>query len=381
VLHVAQPTQAGVARVVAHLVADQLNAGWDVFTACPPGGPLAAAVARAGAQVLPWRASRGIGASALAETWRLRSVVARVAPDLIHLHSAKAGLAGRLAIRGRLPTVFQPHAWSFDAVTGTVRWGTLAWERHAARWTHRLACVSEHERERGRRLGVNAATSVVPNGVDLTWFGACDDADRARARAELRLPAGPTVVCVGRLCRQKGQDLLLAAWPAVVAAIPDARLVLVGDGPDRAALTAIAPAGVTFARHADDPRPWYAAADVVAMPSRWEAMALVLLEAMASARCVVAADVGGVREAMPAGRAAIVPAEDVGALAATLVVRLARPALAAAEAAAGRARVVAQHDIARVIEHMRAVYAETIAHARKAMPAASGAVGAPGEAR
>jgi hypothetical protein len=45
-------------------------------------------------------------------------VVEEVRPDLVHAHSAKAGLAGRLAVRGRIPTVFQPHAWSFEAVGG-----------------------------------------------------------------------------------------------------------------------------------------------------------------------------------------------------------------------------------------------------------------------
>lgn len=364
VLHVVQPTEAGVAGVVAELVAGQVDAGWDVFSACPPTGPLAGALAEAGARVVPWPATRGI-TSVVGETWRLRSVIARVAPDLVHLHSAKAGLAGRLAIRGRLPTVYQPHAWSFEAVTGAARWGAVAWERYAVRWTRHLACVSEHERERGERLGINATAVVVPNGINLTRFPARDDADRSRARTSLCLPDGPTVVCVGRLCRQKGQDLLLAAWPGVVAAVPDARLVLVGDGPERTALMAMAPAAVTFAGHAHDPRPWYAAADVVAMPSRWEGMALVLLEAMASARCVVATDVGGVREVMPDRGGAMVAVGDVAALTAALVARLARPALAAAEAAAGRLRVAARHDIARVIRHMRAVYVETTAEPRK----------------
>jgi glycosyltransferase involved in cell wall biosynthesis len=350
--------------MVVHLVADQVRAGWEVFTVCPPTGPLAGAAASAGARVLPWHAVRGVGASILGEALRLRSLVGQAAPALVHLHSAKAGLAGRLAVRGNLPTVFQPHAWSFDAVDGPVRRASLAWERYAARWTHRLACVSERERDRGLRLGIRAAAAVVPNGVDLSRFRACDTADRIRARDALRLKAGPTVVCVGRLCRQKGQDLLLAAWPRVATAVPGAQLVLVGDGPDRATLAAAAPPGVRLVGHAADPRPWYAAADVVALPSRWEGMALVQLEVMASARCLVATDVAGVSQGRPAGRAGIVPVGDVDALVGALAFRLARPALAAAEGAAGRALVSAEYDITRTTERMRALYADTIADAR-----------------
>jgi glycosyltransferase involved in cell wall biosynthesis len=368
-----------VAEVVATLVADQVVAGWDVSVACPPDGPLSGRVGKAGATVHPWPASRPVGAAALDEARRLAGLISRVRPDVVHLHSAKAGLAGRLAVRGRWPTVFSPHAWSFEAVGGPLYHASLAWERFAARWTSRTVCVSEHERDRARRLGITGDLEVVPNGVDLAWFHACDDQDRSRARGQLGLSADPTVVCVGRLCWQKGQDLLVAAWPMVVAAVPGARLVLVGDGPDDAALRGAATEGVMFAGHCFDPQPWYACADVVVLPSRWEGMALALLEAMASARCVVAADVGGVREAMPGP--AVVPVGDVPALAAALVARLLAPATASAEAAANRARTVARHDLTELIGRYREVYLEVIGGAptRSARPGhvARPGVGAP----
>jgi glycosyltransferase involved in cell wall biosynthesis len=90
-------------------------------------------------------------------------------------------------------------------------------------------------------------------------------------------------------------------------------------------------------------------------------MALVQLEAMASARCLVATDVGGVRESSLAGGAAAVPVGDVDALADALIVRLQHPEVAAAEAAAGRARVCRDHDLARATERMRSAYLDTIA--------------------
>ena len=108
----------------------------------------------------------------------------------------------------------------------------------------------------------------------------------------------PLVVCVGRLCRQKGQDVLLDAWPAVRAAVPTARLVLVGDGPDRPHIEQRRLTGVHLAGHHDDVRPWLWAADVAVQPSRYETMALSMLEAMATGRSVVAADIEGAREAL-----------------------------------------------------------------------------------
>ena len=70
------------------------------------------------------------------------------------LHSAKAGLAGRLALRGRRRTVYVPHAWSFEAVQGAVGRASTVWEAAASRWTDMVVCVSEDERRRGREAGV-----------------------------------------------------------------------------------------------------------------------------------------------------------------------------------------------------------------------------------
>ena len=345
-----------MARVVVDLAAAQVRAGWDVVVACPPDGRLPAAASSAGASVVPWRASREVGMWAAGELVRLHRVIGKVLPDLIHLHSAKAGLVGRLALRGSVPTVFQPHAWSFDAVSGPMRLATLSWERFATRWAHSTVCVSAYEADAGARVGVRGPGAVVPNGIDLDRFGPQDDAARVRARNQLGLAHRPTAVCVGRLCPQKGQDRLLSVWPRIRAAVPDAELVLVGDGPQLPALSAMAAAGVRFAGAVADPRPWYAAADVVALPSRWEGMALVQLEAQASARCVVATDVGGAREVLPPGSTAVVPVNDLDALADALVARLTRLDVATAEAAAGRAHVCADYDLRQATARMHEVY-------------------------
>ncbi|EST37222.1 hypothetical protein N566_14195, partial [Streptomycetaceae bacterium MP113-05] len=118
VLHVAQPVDGGVARVVVDLVRAQVRSGIKAVVACPPHGGLAAAAAAHGAEVHPWNAGREPDVRLPGETAQAARLVRRTAPDLVHVHSAKAGLAVRLAVRGRTPTVFQPHAWSFEAVTG-----------------------------------------------------------------------------------------------------------------------------------------------------------------------------------------------------------------------------------------------------------------------
>ncbi|MCX4819041.1 glycosyltransferase [Streptomyces sp. NBC_01142] len=327
--------EGGVARVVTDLVRAQVAEGFRTVVACPPGGVLAADAAEAGARVHPWPAVRAPGPRLAGEVLTAARLIRRTEPHVVHAHSAKAGLAARLAVRGRVPTVFQPHAWSFEAVEGRAAALALKWERYGTRWSTRTLCVSETERRVGEQAGIAARWSVIRNGVDLQHFAGDDGTARpAAARAVLPMlkripPEVPLVVCVGRLCRQKGQDILLTAWPQVTAAVPDARLVLVGDGPDREELIRLTPPGVLFAGASRDPRQWYRAADVVVLPSRWEGMALAPLEAMACGRPVVLSDVSGAGESLPPGHEAfgLVPADDPPALAAALTVLLTNRAL------------------------------------------------------
>jgi glycosyltransferase involved in cell wall biosynthesis len=433
VLHISQPVDGGVARVVTDLVRSQTLAGLRVLVACPPGGVLGEAAAAAGAGVLPWPARREPGRHLARETLRLARLVRRTAPDLVHAHSAKAGLAGRLAVRGRIPTVFQPHAWSFEAVRGRTRELALHWERFAARWATCVLCVSEDERRRGLEAGVPARWAVLRNGVDTDRFRppappgladlaepavrpdesdvpvlgelahspglaklpdlaqpahrahldhwaqqahlaqppvypaepaeSADPAGKERARAGLPAlrglpPQTPLVVCVGRLCRQKGQDVLLRAWPDVTAAVPGARLALVGDGPARDALHQAAPPHVMFAGETADPAPWYAAADLVVLPSRWEGMALAPLEAMACGRPVVLSEVSGARESLPPGHAArcLVPPEDAPALARAVAALLAEPRLRDTLGRQAQEHVRATYDVRRTAAAVTRLY-------------------------
>lgn len=348
-----------MALIVRQLVADQVRRGIDVVVACPTSGPLAAEVQALGAAYREWPAVRSPGPSSVGEAVRLGRIVRDVSPDLVHLFSSKAGLAGRLAIRNRRPTIYEPQAWPFY-VGGAV--GALArrWERLAARWCDAIVCACEGEREHGERAGVRAKYVVVANGTDTSYFTEATDEDRRAARVQLGIDGRPLAICVGRLSRQKGQDVLLAAWPGVRARVPDAQLVLVGDGPEAGPLTAQATEGAHFAGHRDDISTWLAAADVVVLPSRWDVMAQTMLEAMARGRSVVSTDVAGAREALGRDAGAVVPLEDPASLADALATRLLDPRLIAAEGAIGRSRAVERHDFRRVSQETHDLYEDVL---------------------
>jgi glycosyltransferase involved in cell wall biosynthesis len=253
-----------------------------------------------------------------------------------------------------MPTVFQPHAWSFAGADGVVAQLALGWERFGARSATRVLCVSEAERRAGERYGITARWRVIPTGVDTDRFR--PEGERARSGA------GPVVVCVGRLCRQKGQDVLLQAWPEVVRRVPGARLVLVGDGPEAERLRAEAPASVEFAGASADTAAWYRAADVVVLPSRLPGIGLAPLEAMACARPVVVTNVDGARESLPPGHLAscLVPPEDPDALAQAVTALLRDEPLRAALGAQARAHVLVAHDLRHATDAVIDVYRELL---------------------
>ncbi|MEU5398641.1 glycosyltransferase [Streptomyces sp. NPDC005963] len=368
ILHLVQPVEGGVARVVTELVKAQTEEGLRAVVACPNGGELAARAAAVGAPVHPWQAVRAPGPRLVPEVLTAARLIRELAPDLVHAHSAKAGLVARLAVRGRVPTVFQPHAWSFDAVGPTAARLALTWERHGARWSTRTLCVSESERRAGEAAGIQARWAVIHNGIDLDHFGTDHGGDaQRRAGAQQRALSGvpvdaPLVVCVGRLCRQKGQDVLLAAWPRIRDAVPSAHLVLVGDGPERERLSLAALPHVTFAGATADVRPWLHAADLMVLPSRWEGMALAPLEAMACGLPVVVTDVSGARESLPPGQEAhgLVPSEDPRALADAVTALLRDPALRNALGQQARSHTRATRDFRTTAAAVSGLYQDLL---------------------
>ena len=320
---VSQPTVAGVAQCVIDWSRGLVQRGWQVTVACPSDGELTGWCEDAGISTASWEAVRSPTSGVRDETAALAAIIRATRPDIVVLHSSKAGLDGRLALRGSLPTVFVPHAWSFDAATGPAAHGALWWERWAgARWTDTIVCVSAAEYLRGRSARISATYQVARNGIDVEAVTAVAVGGRENLRASLNLAATDRVaVCVGRLTRQKGQDVLLAAWP-MVRGIPGKRLVLVGDGPDATDLHAQADGddAVKFVGGVDRTTAlaWLSAADIVVVPSRWEGMALVPLEALAAGTPVVASDVTGVAEAVVEPVGTVVPPDDAKALAAAL---------------------------------------------------------------
>lgn len=266
--------------------------------------------------------------------------------DLVHAHAAKAGVLARLAA-GRRPVVYTPHCFPFVGGSAARRRFGLAVERSLAPVTKAIVCVCEQEAEIARAVGLGRLT-VVHNGCP-----ACADVPVA---AELAALDGPVVGAVTVLRRQKRIDVLLAAAPAVLAAVPEATIVVVGDGPEAAALRAAADPCVKFLPFRAPSARYLLGLDVYVLPSDWEAFPIGLLEAQACGVPQVATDVGGTREALVPETGVLVPPGDPVALADAVVRLLQDPGRREAMAAASRARHASRFTVERMVAGTAAVY-------------------------
>ena len=208
---------------------------------------------------------------------------------------------------------------------------------------------------------------ILPPGVDTDRFR--PDISGHEIRDRFALDGAPVAVCISRMVTRKGQDILIRGWRKVLRRVPEARLLLVGDGPSRPRLEALAAekgitASVTFTGEVpeDDLPNYYAAGDVFTMPCRSrkgglevEGFGIVFLEAAAVGLPVVAGNSGGAAEAVEDGETGlVVDGTNVEAVAGSVADLLADPARAVTMGKAGRLRV--EHDFAwpRVVERLAA---------------------------
>ena len=298
---------------------------------------------------------------------RLARLMRRECVAVVHTHTSKAGFLGRLAARlARVPAVIhQPHGHIFYAYYGPrLTAFYVALERRAARWTDRIVTLTERGTEEHLAHGIGRREQFVtiPSGVPTAELLARAPT-RARARVRLGLDVQDFVVVgVGRLVPVKGFDLLVAALSHVLAEVPEARVLLVGDGPEQAALTAQAAAlGVAGRVRLEGVvrgvggglLDYLASADVCAAPSRNEGMGRVLVEAMALGVPVVGATVGGIPAVIGADEAGrLVAPDDPGALAAALIELGRDAALRAKLGEAARARA---EEFSTAVAHARLV--------------------------
>ncbi len=277
---------------------------------------------------------------------RLRRVIRAFRPDIVHLHSTKAGFVGRIAAFGTgVRVLYTPHCFAFEMESRLRPLYRLA-ERMLAPLTDSLIAVCENEANAARSIGYS------PRKIHVVYNGVAPSFSRSK-------PKGKNIAFIGRNCRQKGVDILLEAWIMLKKIVPEASLTVMSDL-DCAMRKAFTDAGVIVRDFgtAEDAASLLADSAILAMPSRWEAFPYLLLEALSSGLAVVAADVGGVRECVrDHENGLLIKAGDARELAMALQELLASDSLRQRLASVAP-ESVAQFSLGRMVEEIAAIYRE-----------------------
>ena len=307
---------------------------------------------------------------------RLARLIRRERPAILHTHTAKAGAVGRIAalLAGDARPPIVVHTFHGHVLRGyfgrTMTFGFRTLERWLARTTTSLVAVSPEVRDDLVALRVAPASkfTVVRLGIDLAHRIASDGAQRRETRRQMGLRDDAFVVgWVGRMTAVKNTDSLVRALQALVHLGVDARLLLVGDGPDRDHLERYAhELGVMkrclFLGYQEDVARFYDAIDALVLPSVNEGTPVSVIEALAAERPAVATRVGGTPDIIRDGiDGFLVDPADPGELAERLA-ELARDATRrAAMGAAGRARVLERYAVSQLIDDIDRLYRELLA--------------------
>lgn len=240
--------------------------------------------------------------------WQIRRIIAQQGPfHLVHGHSSKAGALTRLRLPGpHIPVIYTPHAFrTMDPTLGSrgrMIYGGI--ERLLGDWlSDRLICVSRDEYNHALSLGIpEDRLRIVVNGVSAPPSG-----QRAAIRARYGIPQDALLFgFVGRLTPQKAPERLVEAFARIATDLAQAHLLMIGIGELADTVSGmIKAAGLEDRAHLDGAIPGATAVDafdVVVMPSRYEAMSYVMLEAAAGGKPLLLTDVGGARTVIEPGK-------------------------------------------------------------------------------
>lgn len=328
---------------------------FDVSVACSPRGYLVDELVKRGIRHYPVSMSNIPNPFAIRAC---RDIIREYAPGIVHTHGGTAGVTGRLAAllvpATRIVHTYHGIHYLHDSrIFRRALFGRT--EKALGRATDRCICVSQRDLEIGTKAGilVPERTTVVLNGIATQPY----DFERSYSATDR-----PVIGTIGRLHPQKGHRFLIEAAGDVIARYPGARFQIVGDGELlgdlRARVAKLGLSGhVTFLGSRTDIPALLKQMNLFVLPSLWEGLPLVLLEAMASSLPIVATAVDGVTEIVQDRvEALLVKPRDPGALAHAMLLLLGNSAISEQLGHVAKRTVVERFGVERMLRETEDVY-------------------------
>ena len=287
---------------------------------------------------------------------RLSRVLKSLRPDIVHTRNW-GGMDGIIAARmaGVRSILHGEHGWEVLDPNGRNPKRVLA-RTILSRVVREYTCVSKQIRLwLEKTIGVKKSVTQIYNGVDTEFYSPNGSRKRTRARLDIS-PSTFVIGTVGRLDPIKDHPTLLRAFEDIQKRISNAVLLIVGDGPERKRLEALAGKGVFFLGNRSDVPELLKALDVFVLPSQNEGISNTILEAMATALPVVATNVGGNPELVDESTGFLVEPGDFQSMASALVRYLENPDLRTRHGRAGREKVIREFIIEKMVRSYEEVY-------------------------
>ena len=362
-----RPSLGGGQTALLLLAKNLDRSRFEVIVSAEGDGPLSEEARQSGIGYVPVALGKRLSLSRIRE---IAAVLRRHEIDLLHTHGGIAGLYGRSAARrARTPAVVHTlHGIHYLHYRNPLlRRLYVLLERRCSRATDRLVlvCQSDFRLARKHRLAPEEKMTVILNGIDVRSGVAPEHL--ARLRTELGWPpGGPVIGTVARLHRQKGVVNLLRAAPQILAAVPEATIAVVGDGPEAGGLKREAQrlnlkGRLRFLGERKDAASVLSLYDVFVLPSLWEGLPFVLVEAAGLGKPIVATAVDGVPEILEDGKTGLlVPPNDPSALAEAAIRLLTDKEEAGRLGDRARALVPPRFPLRRMIDQTQNLYLDAL---------------------
>lgn len=352
----------GGERVFLQLAAELRN-HFEVFAAAMPGRNFEKKLREFGIRFYPVDMSRQLSLKPIRQ---LKNIVDNQKIDILHSQGARADffarVAGGMHEDSHLLCTIATIVEGFDISPFRKKVYRL-FDRFTERWVEKFIVVSDSLKSTlTEKRGIPASKVVrIHNGIELKEYrpGICEDTLRDKWRISKELPL---IGAIGRMVWEKGFEYLIEAVPVIIKTFPEAKILLVGDGPLLDGLKALSgrlgvEKNIIFAGFQSDIKEILSAFDLLVVPSLLEGFPMVTLEAMAMAKPIIATNIDGITEQITNGENGIlVPPKDPDALAKAIIKVLSDGKSSKAMGLAARKKVEQEFSVEKMVAETEKVY-------------------------
>lgn len=311
VLHITQATIGGTLEYLKLFFNNIDKNNYEVALICPSYGPMKEEIEKLGIKVYVVEMSREINVkNDIRSFFELKKMIKKLNPDIVHLHSSKAGVLGKLAsYLNKKPCVYNAHGWAFSMdVSMKKKKVYAAIERYTSVFCSKIVNISNYEYKLAKEYNIASEDKMVTihNGIDINKFNNFKY-DRSKILEELNIPDDSFIVgMVARISEQKDPIKFVEVAKDLCSKLDNAYFILVGDGELKKDIELMIKkhnieSKVKITGWVNDVNKYISVFDVAILTSKWEGFGLVLTEYMAASKPIVASNVGGIPELIEDG--------------------------------------------------------------------------------